>query len=154
MPKGRLWTRAEDEYLMANTNIGRWALAEKIGRTEGSISNRIHMLRNAGSNKKKNKLWSEADLQYIRDNRETMTYQEIAMVLGRTYGATRHQGRRMEISERADECGYNYVFSECQKKMLCRFMKTLDEFAEIAGSCGQKPDAGKFMDCWHQSGGV
>ena len=44
--------------------------------------------------------------------------------------------------------------TDCQKQMLCRFMATLNIFADTVEAAGKKPDARSFMDAWHYGGGV
>ncbi len=154
MPKGRSWQKADDEYLMANTILSRQELADKLNRTPAAVSKRIHDLRHAGSKEKKSNRWKEEDLQYIQDNGGTMTYQEMAKALGRTYNATRHQGlllNKHKVRPRENSIG---AISDEQKEKLCRFMDALHTYAEIAQEAGRKPDAGKFMNIWHRTGGI
>lgn len=101
MARGRLWTAAEDEALLA-CEITPWTerhisgggelakLAKKLGRTFQACRNRLEKIR--PGNLTHEGLWSAAEDEYIRQHigfpkTPRGTWPAVAEELGRTYGA-------------------------------------------------------------------
>lgn len=58
-----------------------------------------HQKKKVMKSKKKNNVWTEEELQFVRENMDKLAYKEMAEVLGRTEAAVKRQAAKMRQSD-------------------------------------------------------
>jgi len=93
----RPWTKQEEKTLKSSyQSTINAVIADKIGRTEGSIKTRLHQL-----GLRKFQKWTVVDDKKIRTFRKKgKTYPEIANVLSRSVEAVRNRSRKLGLETR------------------------------------------------------
>ena len=87
------YTAVEDQFIMSNPNMPIKELAERLGRTEGSVSSRRFTLctrRNQGAYTR----YTHLDMVYIAEHKHD-TDAEIAEALGKTEASVASKRKRM-----------------------------------------------------------
>lgn len=106
------WTEDDVDYLILAMTDGESSLVEVadfLGRTRSSISNKIIRLRaeNEIHYQMKGRLWTEKDLDYLRKTYGKIPIETIAETLNRTYRATQMKANRLGLVTRG-KCTYGH----------------------------------------------
>ena len=145
------WTGAEDDLLrhLADSGTSSREIAERLGRSESAVCNRMKVLRisRRGGRVRKYENWSEEELAALRElHGEGLLFTEIAERLGRGRSSVAAKARalglwRMNPPPGADipaEAGEHVpkrparAFSEIEKRRIRRFLARGDTLADIA----------------------
>ncbi len=100
--KDKKWTKEEDEFLIKHNDLPRKEVADLIGRTLSSVSNRYRILglkRPRILINEKQEAWSEDDLQYLRDNYYNFSKKELAKKLRRTTSAIQNKANKLGLKK-------------------------------------------------------
>jgi transposase len=104
------WTKEQEQYLI--DNYGKESqrdMSKKLGKSRSTIGNKVKQLQSQGLLNHKPKrtrgLWTEEEQQYLEENIMTMTLDEIAKALDRSY--TTIQQRAAKI-KKANPEKYDY----------------------------------------------
>ncbi len=88
--KYRRWTEDEDAYLIAFVDANDAPIQDAVdflGRPQGSVENRMHVLRKRGEMVYKMPPWSEKEDEFIRKHFKSLSPRIIAQRLNRSYNA-------------------------------------------------------------------
>ena len=98
IPRGDDWTEEEKRtaiLLFGNGNRKCYReIAKLLNRSEWAVAN---FLRNYGYSYKLSKFWKDSEIEYLKNNYQSMTYQKMAEELGRTEKA---------VMAKAEKLGY------------------------------------------------
>ena len=84
------WSKEEDEFLRNNNSIERKIVAEKLGRSLSSVSNRYRLLGLKRPRVLINETqteWSAQEIEFLKNNYSKYSYAELGKKLNRTRNA-------------------------------------------------------------------
>lgn len=96
------WSRKEVALLKKELKeLGITKMAEKLGRSTGSVSGKAHAL-GLTRKKKSYKNWTENELTYVKDNFEKKSASVIAKKLKRTVASVYSKARKMKLPKQTE----------------------------------------------------
>ncbi|HAM1373429.1 TPA: hypothetical protein U0G25_002770 [Listeria monocytogenes] len=103
--KYRKWTEDEDAYLIAFVEANDAPIQDAVdflGRPQGSVENRMHVLRKRGEMVYKMPPWSEKEDEFIRKHYKSLSPRIIAQRLNRSYNAVTSRVWALGLKEEAE----------------------------------------------------
>lgn len=93
----REWTKEEDDYLKENFYKGFRECMKELNRTESAVRARAH---NLGVTKKTNP-WDESEIEYLKMNFKTLSYEQIANDLNRKFKQVIYKASMLDLHKHA-----------------------------------------------------
>lgn len=91
-----MYTKEEEQYIADNLHKGVGAIAQKLGRTNSGIQNKITMMGLSRSIH----VWTDEERQFVADNFLTMSDKKISEVLGLSESSVAARRREMGLTKR------------------------------------------------------
>lgn len=97
----RAWTRKEEQILKKEFNMNSVkSLAKQLGRTENAVKTRAYTLGLITSEENRPRTrWTQEEIEYIKKNVSSKTYEEIGEHLGRSSAAIASKASSLRISK-------------------------------------------------------
>ena len=92
------WNRTEDDFIKINHDkMNIEEIAQRLGRTEASIRNRIYKLNPNKGTYGRHKNWTKEDIDYLKKNYSEMTNKDIGKALNRSEGAVSNKAFNLSL---------------------------------------------------------